>query len=264
MIKKCFKSGFLLAMLGMLFSGGSTVFAGTEGPDADVYMTVIKSDPQTKLSATVPTTYAFVVNGTANTSNVTPISVSDGTLLLPNVTVEVLDNSSSNSEYTINVSGSGALQFKNYSTTMAEVDDSGNPNIDPSLRKGLEIKLDAYIANTGAAPINRNYWEAVAEDGEVTSNGNNFKNYRLSLGEAPNRHVFKNKDLVDNNKIWLDNKIVLEKPIEGEGFNSQGLANVPSVVNLPSDLEVGGYRGQYKQVEQSAKVSNIIWTIEFD
>ncbi|MGL4607884.1 MAG: hypothetical protein ACRCU3_10525 [Eubacteriaceae bacterium] len=263
-MKNKFKAGIFLILLGVAFFGNTSVLAEISKPEADVYLTVIKYDTYSKVSVTVPTLFAFAVNGTRETSSTTAISVSNGTLLLPNVIINLLDPDDPTSGYQLAFVGNAALEFKNYSTTMAVVDGEGNPNLDLSIREGLPVLLNAYIENTGDTPLSRGNWNVVADNREVTTDSANFKNYRLGFGNPGTLHQFVDYEGSITNRTWLNNSIPLEKPVEAGGYTPSGDARIPSVLSLPLDVEIGGVRGQYSQVEESVKAGKIVWTVELE
>lgn len=251
----------LCLMAGLLFMGKEMIKAADDGPRQNVWLDVVKKDYSPRISVTVPTTFAFVVNGTRNTDNRVEISVDKGTLLLPNVVVNVLDHSSGTSDYEIAVVGDSKMYVRNYSTETADTDADGNDNYDPALRQGKAVQLEAYLENSESLAAARGYWKPAAEDGEVTAAPENRKNYRISLEDSRKKYVF-NKADPDQNKIWTDQKIALDKPDESGGYTQSGTAKDPFELELKLDVEIGGYRGQYSQVEESVKAGKIIWQVD--
>lgn len=251
----------LCLVAGLLFMGKENIYAADDGPRQNVWLDVVKKDYSPRISVTVPTTFAFVVNGTKDMDNRVEISVDKGTLLLPNVVVNVLDHSSGTSDYEIAVKGDSKMYVRNYSTETAEKDSNGNENYDPSLRQGKAVQLEAYIENSKSLVPVRGYWQPVAEDREVTADEGNLKNYRVSLEDSTHRYVFKKEDKTAE-KIWTDQKMALDKPDESGGYTPSGTAKDPSELELKLDVEIGGYRGQYSQVEESVKAGKIIWQID--
>lgn len=255
MVKRKLK--VLVMVLGTLFLGGlSMVEAGDNGPDTDIYMTVAEIDPQTRLSVTVPTIFAFAVNGTKDTSSQVAIAVDQNTLLIPNVRVAVTPDGKS----TIEVIGSGKFSINNYSTTMAK-DVKGEPNYNPAIRQGIPVKLEAYIKNQGTLP-ERNQWTAISEDDEVTVATENAKKYRITLKAEEMRYPFNQKSIeVGNDTIKMNGTMSLEKPLEAFGYTESGIAKSPSKLPITMGVEVGGVRGNYNTAEKSVKAGKIIWNV---
>lgn len=243
--------------------GNNNIAEAANDPYSDVWIEVIEKDLQQKVSVTVPTTFAFVVNGTTDATQQVQISVDNKTLLLPNVTISVTNSGSSSGDYEINISGPATLPFKNYSTITAATTSGGAENFNSGIRQGTKVLLSGYIENEDT-PIARNYWNVVAKDSEVTIAAGNFKNYRVSLESHADTHIFNTKKTGETNRIWLDKAISLEKPVETDGYDVAGFAKTPSIQELVLHLDIGGYRGQYSQIEQSVKAGKIIWMVEID
>ena len=89
--KWTFAMGICVAAIFMA-ENAISIQAADPGPSQDVWLDVAKKDYRPRISVTVPTTFAFVVNGTLDAGNRVKISVDNGTLLLPNVVVNVLDH----------------------------------------------------------------------------------------------------------------------------------------------------------------------------
>lgn len=247
---------------GMMFPECTAALAADDGSRASVWMDVIKKDYHPRLSVTVPTTFAFVVNGTKDTGNRAQISVEDGTLMLPNVTVDVLSEGDGKSGYKINVSNTSTLPIKNYSTVMKDKKEDNSPNYDESIREGRAVDIGGYIQNVGTQSSEQGYWSAVTDNNSLTDAQENFKNYRLELRENGNTHTFNTLRNAEADKIWMENSITLEKPNDSGGYTDGGFAKTPSVLELEMGVEIGGYRGQYTQIEQSVKAGKIIWTAQ--
>ena len=259
--KKTEAAAVICMMAGLLFMGQEKIYAADDGLRQNVWIDVVKKDYSPRISVTVPTTFAFVVNGTRDTDNRVEISVDKGTLLLPNVVVNVLDHSSGTSDYEIAVVGDSKMYVRNYSTETAEKDGDGNENYDPSLRQGKAVQLEAYIENSEGLAAKRGCWRPAAEDSAVTAEEENRKNYRISLEDSAHQYVFKKEDKTEK-KIWADQKIALDKPDESGGYTVSGTAKDPFELELKLDVEIGGYRGQYTQVEESVKAGKIIWQVD--
>jgi hypothetical protein len=260
------KIAFLLAMAG-LFSTNIPILAAEHiseedlenFPSTGIYMDVVKTDTDSRLRVTVPMFFAFVVNGTKNTSDTVEISVAEGTLMLPNITVDVIDHGNSYSDYNLNVTGDSKLMFRNYSTINQELNANENTNNNQALRQGAEVKLSGYIENIGTSE-ERKYWEVVDTKPEAIIN--DFKKYTFNLKDNIVRYAFNQTKIAEDNKLWIDSPIELEKPLMELGYGKDGLAKIPSEKELLLDIEVGGIRSQYNQVEESVKAGHIVWFLE--
>lgn len=259
--KKIEAATALCLIAGLLFIGKENIKAADDGPRQNVWLDVVKKDYSPRISVTVPTTFAFVVNGTKDTDNRVEISVDKGTLLLPNVIVNVLDHSSGTSDYEIAVVGDSKMYVRNYSTETADYDADGNENYDPSLRQGKAVQLEGYLESSESLAPVRGYWQPAAKDSAVTADPGNRKNYRISLEASTQKYVFKREDSAAK-QIWTDQKIALGKPDESGGYTQSGTAKDPYELELKLDVEIGGYRGQYSQVEESVKAGKIIWQVD--
>lgn len=233
------------AMAATTNSGGEviTVPGGT-----DVYAGVVVDDEtntDARIRVTVPTVFAFVVNGTtaggANAGDV--LSSTDGTILLPNVKVNVLDPASSTSDYEISVEQNSTMTFTNYSTK--EKTGGG--------REGIPVNLTGSIENKGSDK-DRNYWKHSA-------NAQGFKEFTLSLESQ------KFNKAAGTNTFAMANAVVLDAPDVSDAANvdtTTKLAKSGAAKDLAFDVQVGGKRGQYHQIEQSAKVGTIVWTVGYE
>lgn len=258
----------------------------------EVYAGVILTDDDARIKVTVPTLFAFVVNGTVESSKSTEaISVAGGSLLLPNVLVEVDQESSKlpdsvdgngkpdeGGKYSIQVRDDAVFQFENFSTRLGEektVADNGGKY---TPREGLKVFIRGSIKNEGT-PEERNYWTHVASS-ETTKDKKNFKNYNLEV----NGITFDGYTTDGSNRMEMKNSIALaapdlvvterwqtgdsSKPAAWAEYANMDedtkLANVGTVEPVTFNVSVGGERGQYKQVEESAKVGTIVWTVSAD
>lgn len=260
--KWTFAMGICIAVTFMAESAISSQ-AADPGPSQDVWLDVAKKDYRPRISVTVPTTFAFVVNGTLNAGSRVKISVDNGTLLLPNVVVNVLDHDSTTSDYEIGVVGDSTLRVKNYSTQTADQDADGNENYDPAVRKGKAVSLNAFVEGVDSPGEEQRFWKAAAEDAKLTTDHSNFKNFRVSLADETSTYVFDSPDTADKS-IWLDHEISLEAPPRSGGYTPSGTANNPYEKELKLGVEVGGYRGQYSKIEESVKAGKIIWQVNTD
>ncbi|WP_313187194.1 hypothetical protein, partial [Lacrimispora sp.] len=203
----------------------------------------------------VPTLFAFVVKG-AVTTDATPVgSGADGNIYLPNVKVDVTTPSSGGQGAVFelqtegNLVEAGKLPFTNYST----YDDGGT-------RKGLEVKINGNIKNEGT-PESRKYWTHTTS-ANTGAAATNFKNYNVSIDS----NEF---NTAANGGLQMAAGITLDAPDADLGGASGSAANVGSddyaVVGethyAAFDVSVGGQKDQYSQVEESAKIGTIVWTI---
>ena len=65
----------------------------------------------------------------------------------------------------------------------------------------------------------------------------------------------------------MANAVVLDAPDVSDAANvdtTTKLAKIGAAKDLTFDVEVGGKRGQYHQIEQSAKVGTIVWTVGYE
>ncbi|WP_394910685.1 hypothetical protein [uncultured Robinsoniella sp.] len=231
------------AMAATTNSGGEVV---TVPGGTDVYAGVVVDDEtnaDARIRVTVPTVFAFVVNGTLDAAKLNnPLSSADGTILLPNVKVNVLDPTSNNSDYEIAVEQDSTMTFTNYSTK--EKTGGG--------REGIPVNLTGSIENKGSDK-DRNYWKHSA-------NAQGFKEFTLSLESQ------KFNKAAGANTFEMANAVVLAAPDVSDAANvdtTTKLAKTGAAKDLAFDVQVGGKRGDYKQIEQSAKVGTIVWTVGY-
>ncbi len=232
-------------------------------PTADgtiVQAGVIIDDKDARVMVEVPTLFAFVVNGSVETSEDGPVTVDNGYILLPNAKVKV-DTASSTwdgtynpggtAAYSIQYEGDGNMPFVNYSTYIPTVG---------SERAGLEVTINGNITNEGT-DVSRNYWTHTPS--KLTGHdADHFKNFNVSI----DGFVF---DTAANGGLEMKDPILLEAPdldMDGDGTidnlnKTTQLANTGSVHQAKFSVTVGGLRNQYKQVEESAKVGTIVWTV---
>ena len=245
----------------------------------NIWVDAVEMDPDTNISVTIPMFFGFVVNGSVNTTDDTAVSVANGNLLLPNVKVKVTTADGTDgaaagtgAKYAIQVEDTSFI-FKNYSTTMATTDADGNANRDTTIRQGLPVTLYGYIEKYSKIDSSgeEHYWKAVTEDptykaGVTTSENFNFKQYRICLGDNYGNPFSKTESGVeDSSKIWLENSIELEKPIQIQQNDSEtGYSVVSFDKEVPFNVQVGGKISQYKNIEQSVKVGRITWYVQYE
>lgn len=224
-------------------SDGTEVWAG---------IVIDEANMDAKIKVEVPTLFAFVVKGTTAIANTAGIA--DGDLYLPNVKVHVTTPSDvgTNAEYELQtvseVTEEGKLPFTNYST----YNDSGT-------RKGLPVKINGNIKNEGDI-ASRNFWTHTASGG-TTDVVTDFKHYNVSI----EGHNF--DTLAANGGLQMADAIALAAPdvnLGGAGANIDAVtkyASIGETTYATFGVSVGGQKGQYKQVEESAKIGTIVWTI---
>lgn len=224
----------------------------------DVYAGITLEDPDAKIKVEVPTLFAFVVNGsvTADTSAVESVITNPGgpaTILLPNIKVKVDKPSTTagnDGEYHLETEASGNWKFVNYSTKKGTQVEN---------RDGLEVKISGSIKNEGT-DVSRNYWTHVsnADDAAVSGTKDGFKKYTLEV----NKEKFSTVDT--DGSFAMANPITLAAPdLTAGGVDATTkYAKVGKEIDTTFNVYVGGQRDQYNQVEESAKVGTIVWTIQ--
>ena len=231
-----------------VFASGTSGGAVPTANGTEVWAGIVLEDIDARIKVEVPTLFAFVVNGVVSTDAKAGdvISTTEGSLLLPNVKVKVTDPTVNDGDYQIQTVGDGVMQFTNYSTKV----DSGD-------RVGLEVFLNGNIKNEGT-PTSRNYWEHVAN--VATGDVETFKKYNVSIDGNF-------LDTPANGGLELAAAIELDAPVGVESGNLDAvtkLAKTGTTKTVDFGVAVGGQRGQYNQVEESAKVGTIVWTISAD
>lgn len=227
-------------------SDGTEVWAG---------IVIDEANMDAKIKVEVPTLFAFVVKGTTDAANTAGIA--DGDLYLPNVKVHVTTPSlpgGGDAVYELQtvseVTEEGKLPFTNYSTYV----DNGD-------RTGLPVKINGNIKNEGDI-ASRNFWTHTASGG-TTDVETDFKHYNVSI----DGHNF--DTLAANGGLQMADAdaITLAAPdvnLGGTGANIDAVtkyASIGETIYATFDVSVGGQKGQYKQVEESAKVGTIVWTV---
>ena len=61
----------------------------------------------------------------------------------------------------------------------------------------------------------------------------------------------------------MEEGIELAAP-ETEEADGDGYASQPSLTPADFQVKVGGTRGDYDQVEESARIGNIVWTVRYE
>lgn len=229
---------------------------GAAGPSTDVWIDVIKEPNQDRICVTVPLAYGFVVVGSSDPDNTTPISEENGNILLPNVTVE------KDAEGSYFLTYNPRFPIQNYSTTVSAGDDG-----EEAVRTGLAVNLGAYMeaadTETIQPPGAGEPWTMIP--GTPSDAVEGVKKYRMGLEE----HKFSQTESGEPagagaESYWLDGSIFLPAPadVETDGWTAAGTANQPSVTWVPVHVEVGGTEKDYTQTEESVKVGTIRWTVE--
>ena len=254
-------------------SGG---VAQSSAGSTDIIAGVMVDDEDMKLKVEVPTTFAFVVNGTVGTQGKSDaITVESGGLLLPNVKVKV-DKPSTGEDtkdgtYHLEIGELGNWKFTNYSTRIKrESGDEGK--FDPATdRVGVAVDVWGAVQNEGT-PSSRNYWNHVATG---ASGEAGFKQYTLSVksdkvvakgaanSETGAEETVKFATAQDDGTLAMPKAIRVPAPDATAGVDKvTKYALAGAEADATFNVEVGGVRGNYTQVEESAKVGTVIWTIQ--
>ena len=234
------------------FASGTSGGAVPTANGTEVWAGVTLWDEDAKIKVEVPTLFAFVVNGSVGTgASTAAITVDNDALLLPNmkVRVDTPSTTTAGGEYSIQAVGDGVMQFTNYSTKADTSTSSG--------RIGLDVTINGNIKNEGT-PFSRNYWEhTVSVDADVTADAG-FKKYNINIDGN-------NFDTPANGGLEMAAAIDLDAPIDiANSLNldtTTGLAKTGVTKTVDFGVTVGGVRSMYTQVEQSAKVGTIVWTV---
>lgn len=261
-MKKKLVTGLLAGVLATSMVIPAMANQGGTVPTSDgtkVWAGIIIEDMDAKIKVEVPTLFAFVVKGTTNTSDTSAVKSEDGDIYLPNVKVKVTTASDIaggiqgvySLEYDQTLPVDGKLPFTNYSTY---TNSSG-------AREGLGVNLNGNIKNEGA-DVTRNYWTHATN---VTSAKTDFKKYNISI----DGNLF---DTSANGGLQMAGTgLGLTAPNldpQGNGTNvnlgDDDYAIVGETLYAQFDVLVGGEKGQYRQVEESAKIGTIVWTVSVD
>lgn len=217
-----------------------------EVPGTDVWFTVIPRPTEERISVTVPISFAFVVNGTADDTDLSPISVENGSLLIPNVRVT---ETAGTSDYQIETVGEPTMVIRNYSTNVPgdALDDENPP------RYGIEVELGAVVKPT--ASEERGEWEPVKDTPPATIEGH--KKYRLVIDGKP--FSLEQAD----GTFAMDGALTIGAPASHlYGWTAGGLSAVPFQQEVAINVEVGGQRSMYQDYESSIKAGQILWSIK--
>jgi len=231
-------------------SSGTEVWAGI----------IVEDELDAKIKVEVPTLFAFVVKGTID-ANGNPVGTgANGNIYLPDVKVKVTQPSTAaNGDtqdaiynlQTVGYASDGKLPFTNYST---KLDANGK-------RKGMAVSVNGNIKNEGT-DASRKYWTHTTFD-KADEARTNFKHYNVSIDD----NQF---DTVAAGGLQMKDGIDLTEPDADMGGAADSEANVDAGTGYAVvgetyyanfDVRVGGELEQYKQVEESAKIGTIVWTI---
>lgn len=236
-----------------------------EGPTSNLWLSVVELQSEARLSVTVPVSYGFAVVGTVDTADDKPVTSADGMILLSNVRVEVTDPSDpdkSNGKYTITTTGNAQVTVNNYSTDVR----IGNLGVPNPPREGLPVEIKAYVVETPDTLLEvmtgQHYWKPIEID--PTGQPDLFKRYRMGVdGKYFDTPGTINDGKKDYDAYFQGENLSLPAPpdVLENGWNASGIARVPAVTAFKVDVQVGGTRGQYHQVEQSVMVGKIGWEI---
>ncbi|MFR4987980.1 hypothetical protein [Anaerotruncus colihominis] len=232
------------------------------GNGTDVYAGVVVDEPDARIKVTVPTLFAFVVNGSVDaTAGAKAVTVANDGLLLPNVMVTDV-NTSSGQKYKLETVGDASeLMFENYSTWMKN----------GTTREGMELKITGSIKNEGTEE-SRSGWTHIASDPQSVAT-KDIKKYRIGLAVDAN-DTDSDGTISDTEYTWFEDlgngthgvkdakAITLSAPdINNNLDQDTQLAINPNSTPVYFNVKVGGTRSDYKTVESSAKVGTITWTV---
>lgn len=253
-------AGSVLPALAATGGGSTTTESGT-----DIYAGITIDDPDAKIKVEVPTLFAFVVNGTVDSndngvvkSQITLDDVNDNSpagtqaaILLPNVKVAVDVPQTGNSTYALQVVGDGNMKFTNYSTKHSDAAGAVNN------REGLSVSILGSIRNEGT-DRSRNYWRHVNNANTLAADTNGFKRYTLEIDGIK----FSTANL--DGSFEMGSLLVLDAPSLANNNldTTTNFAIAGELHEATFNVYVGGQRSQYNQVEQSAKVGTIVWTVQ--
>lgn len=212
-----------------------------------VWAGVAVDNPDMRIKVTVPTLFAFVVNGTVDTTaGAKAVTVENDGLLLPNVKVTNVQGTTAGSKYDISTVGESTLKFENFSTYL----NSGN-------REGLKVEVTGSIRNEGTED-SRHGWTHIGTKPSDTA-AQDVKKYRLTVDDQP----FVPQE---DGSFGMNAAVEIAAP----DVTSDSAANLDPTTQLAKTgavheaefgVQVGGTRGDYKTVEESAKVGTISWMV---
>lgn len=253
-----------------LLSTGFLCFSAfADGPSSNVWLDVVRTPTEARISVTVPLCYGFAVIGSVDSGDIKPVSVENGNLMLSNVKVVVsspsdaLPGASGESEFSIETIAAPAVPIENYST---DVRDESQEQ-EELKREGLPVSLSPYMLAIpeGEIPIIgkiQHHWKpSASEPGDIKED---FKKFRMELDDKPfsvEEKLTVEGDILDI--IRLNGLIELAAPpdVLTNGYTVAGTAHIPSKTYPRITIKVGGIQNQYRQVEESLKVGKIVWEI---
>lgn len=235
------------------------------GNGTEVWAGVAVDEPDARIKVTVPTLFAFVVNGTVDTQTANQaVTVANDGLLLPNVKVTGASADATSQKYNIETVGDASeLDFRNYSTWL-----TGDAK---DKREGMAVNITGTIKNEGSED-SRNGWTHVAT-APSNAAATDLKHYQIGVAVAAN-DADKNGTIADDEYTWFgdvgnglhgmasDKAISLAAPDLTNNLDQEtNLAINPSITPVNFNVKVGGTRGDYTVVENSAKVGTITWSV---
>lgn len=212
----------------------------------EVWAGVAVDNPDMRIKVTVPTLFAFVVNGSVDTTEGAKAATKEnGAILLPNVKVEnVSGTGGPDDTYDLTTTGDSALTFDNYSTYYSSGD---------SDYRGLEVKLSGSIKNEAGGT-----WTHITTAPNNTA-AQDVKKYQLSV----NSQAFTKVE--NDGSHAMATPLTLKAPENvsntGNLDSTTKLAKTPYSIPANFDVLVGGTRGDYKTAENSAKIGTIVWKV---
>ena len=248
--------------------GGTGTVGGTQPADngTEVWAGIAVDAPEQHLLVKVPTLFAFVVNGTVDSAQAgQAISTTTGGLLLPNVKVTNVTTSgdydtntpsAAGDTYDITTAGESAMLFENLST-----------QYNGTNYEGLEVEVVGTIRNEGTE-ADRNGWSHVGSAPSGTA-GQDFKKYQLTVTNLDGTQGGAFTSRTDGS-FGMESAITLAAPdtLYNAGNQTYGnlntttnVANTGTVEEVKFDVAVGGVRGDYDVIEESAKIGTISWEV---
>lgn len=213
----------------------------THETGTEVWAGVIVEDKNPVVKVEVPTLFAFVVNGTITDTDESAVTTSNNNIYLPNY--KVVGDS-------LTITSDKEMKMNNYSTYQ-----------EGDIRKGLKLNLKGEIKETLNELPEKDKWvySNTIVKADEKGNRDDFRKYRILIDGNDFKEVtpdgYKMAEAID-----------LEAPDTQNGNldESSQLAIRPTTHYANFDVIVGGQRGQYKEVEQSAKIGTIVWTVSPD
>ena len=237
-----------------------TIAQDTHG--TNIWLTVANPS-MVRVSVTVPLSVGFAVVGTTDDTAAGAVTTENGNIILPNVRVKVDTPSTETTggTYHLETVGSSKLVLRNYSTDVRE---ESQIETDPP-REGIEVEVRPSVFEVPDTIIEgvtrQHYWKPIGTD--PTGDTSLFKRYRIGMNGmwmdtlTPMMVNGAYKDV-----YRLNGKLRLSAPdVATYGLTEGGTAKVAADTEFTMDVQVGGIQSQYRQVEESVKVGEIIWEI---